>query len=320
MGDIVEGASDLSPTDTPVALAFTSPAPGAQVVREHVEATAGWRVANVNVVLAVAGSPATIDLAGDDLALGTVDVATGRRDISLTELGLTTLTATARDAAGRALTTATIDIDVVEPAFETCREWLDVYGAAYQLGPDRPGVADPVTLTTPINGMNYRAYGAAAVRTTFFMDCTLAVSLLEAAPHLRERNIVEVTDIGVYNYRCIGGEGTPPDCPRGMSQHAYAKGIDLAVLTTADGTTYSVNDDWVIDPSTERTCDAATADEKDALLHDAICALKRDHVWNIVLTPNYNADHRNHFHVDLTTGSDFIRTRRGDTDVGPDHH
>ena len=28
-----------------------------------------------------------------------------------------------------------------------------------------------------------------------------------------------------------------------------------------------------------------------------------------MLTPNYNADHRDHFHVDLTTGSDFIRRR-----------
>jgi hypothetical protein len=35
-------------------------------------------------------------------------------------------------------------------------------------------------------------------------------------------------------------------------------------------------------------------------------------VWNIVLTPNYNADHRNHFHVDLTPGSDFIERRVGD--------
>ena len=28
--------------------------------------------------------------------------------------------------------------------------------------------------------------------------------------------------------------------------------------------------------------------------------------WTIILTPNYNAAHDNHFHVDLTPGSDFI--------------
>ena len=65
--------------------------------------------------------------------------------------------------------------------------------------------------------------------------------------------------------------------------------------------------DWVIDPAAEKTCEAATVNDKDAWLHDLICDLKGDDVWNITLTPNYNADHRNHFHVDLTAGSDFIR-------------
>ncbi len=58
---------------------------------------------------------------------------------------------------------------------------------------------------------------------------------------------------------------------------------------------------------TEQTCAAPTANAEDDWLHDVICAIKGDDVWNTVLTPNYNAAHRNHFHVDLTAGSDFIR-------------
>ncbi len=303
----------------PVTLAFTSPDPGARAVRDTVEPTLGWRAAVIDVTVAVTGTPATIELAAGDLALGTLDVVTGTGQVLLVEPGPATLTATARNAAGEVVATATVELEVAEPEPASCKAWLDLYGAVYTVGPTRVGVSDPVTITTPINGVRYRASGAASPRATFFMDCTLARSLLEAAPHLRARGIVEVTDIGVYNYRCIGG-GTPPDCPNGLSQHAYAKGIDIAALTAADGTTYSVNDDWVIDPSTERTCAAATSDAKDALLHDAICALKADQVWNIVLTPNYNADHRNHFHVDLTTGSDFIRKQGDHTDVGPDDY
>ena len=56
----------------------------------------------------------------------------------------------------------------------------------------------------------------------------------------------------------------------------------------------------------EPTCDAATEAGSDAFLHAIICAQKAAAVWNIVLTPNYNADHRNHFHVDLTPDADFI--------------
>jgi len=31
-----------------------------------------------------------------------------------------------------------------------------------------------------------------------------------------------------------------------------------------------------------------------------------DDIFNIILTPEYNAAHRNHYHVDLTPGADFI--------------
>lgn len=300
-----------------VTLAFTSPAAGSIHVRDTVEPSLGWRAADVGVELAITGTPATVELSAGDLALGTVDDA-GRGQALLVELGTVELTATARDAAGAVLATATVAVEVNEPAVADCHGWLDLYGATYTVGPTRDGVADPVTLTTPINGMVYRYSGNAAPRATFFMDCSLARSLLEAAPHLRARGVVEVTDIGVYNYRCIGG-GTPPDCPNGISQHAYAKAIDLAGFTTGDGAFYSVNDDWVIDPTTEKTCEAGTENDKDAFLHEAICALKGDAVWNIVLTPNYNDAHRNHFHVDLTEGGNFIR-KLVPMDEGPDNH
>ena len=38
--------------------------------------------------------------------------------------------------------------------------------------------------------------------------------------------------------------------------------------------------------------------------------------WSIILTPNYIDAHDNHFHVDLTPGSDFIELS-GERYVGP---
>ena len=120
---------------------------------------------------------------------------------------------------------------------------------------------------------------------------------------MRAHGVSEIVDIGIYNYRCIDQTKTPPNCT--LSQHAYAKAIDIAELVTTDGTHYSVLNDWVID--TTATCSAETANDKDSFLHRVICELKAAGVWNIVLTPNYNDAHRNHFHVDLTSGSDFIK-------------
>ncbi len=301
----IGGADDDGDDGGPVTLAFTTPTAGGEHPRDTVEPSLGWRAAVVDVEVAVTGAPARVELSVGDVALGTLD-ASGRGQAVLVERGVTTLTATARDAGGAVVATASVDVTVVEPTVADCLGWLDLYGIPYDVGPARQGVPDPVTLTTPINGIPYRYLGNTGVRPTFFMDCSLARSLLEAAPHLRARGVVEVTDIGVYNYRCIGS-GTPPDCPSGLSQHAYARGIDIAGFTDADGIYYSVNDDWVIDPTSEPTCAAATEGDKDTFLHEVICELKQHGIWNIVLTPNYNSAHRNHFHVDLTPGANFIR-------------
>lgn len=198
-------------------------------------------------------------------------------------------------------------VDALPPP-ANCQEALMRAQVAFTIGPAREGVVDPVTATVPIAGISYRVLGGANPRAELFADCNLIHSLVKASEFLVARGIVEVSDLGVYNYRCIGG-GTPPNCPNGISQHAFATAIDIAGVKDGAGTFYSVNDDWVIDPNSEETCVAATMPGKDAFLHELICALKTANVWNIVLTPNYNADHRNHFHVDLTPDSDFIEKR-----------
>ena len=74
------------------------------------------------------------------------------------------------------------------------------------------------------------------------------------------RGLTGVEHAGIYNYRCIGG-GTPPDCPNGISQHAYATRSTSGSPTAAATTT--VNDDWVIDPDDGTTCTASTASVKE---------------------------------------------------------
>lgn len=308
---------DDGPVVEPATLTFAAPLPGAVLSRDVLEPEAGWVAAPVAIQLDASGPIASLELSAGERPLGVPD-ATGAADVYLHELGPLTLTATARDADGAVVATATVDVTVTDPELADCRAWLDHYGVGYSVGPANQGVADPITVATPINGMPFRYLGNTAVRPRFFMDCTLARSLVRAVPHWRSRGIVEVQDIGVYNYRCIG-TGTPPNCPNGMSQHAYAKAIDLARFVHADGTTYTVETDWVIDPTGSVTCEAETEAGADDWLHRVICALKADRVWNIVLTPNYNAAHRDHFHVDLTDGSDFIR-RSPPMDVGPDDH
>lgn len=290
-------------TDEPVTLAFVSPTPGEAFSRDQLGAL-GALVAKVDVNVAIAGAPARVGLEVGMLAQPDLD-AVGAGIAELPAAGTVALIATAYDSADQPVATTTVEVEVTDPSVADCHGWLDLYGISYTQGPTRSGVADPVTAEVPINGLVYRAVGANNPRSTLFADCKLILSLAQAAPIMRARGVVEVTDYGVYNYRCIGS-GTPPNCPSGLSQHAHATAIDIAGVTDTTDEYFSVNDDWVIDPDSEKTCAAATEPGKDQYLHEMICALKSAKVWNIVLTPNYNADHRNHFHVDLTPGSNFI--------------
>ena len=262
----------------------------------------GYLVAPVPVEIEVGGDVTRVAITAGEAPLG--DLADGKLAAELTQSGAVMLTATAYNKDGVELISASVDVTVTDPMITDCHAWLDLYRLDYMTGPTNQGIADPITVTLPLNGVAFRYSGNASQRKTLYGDCTLMRSLAEAAPIVRSHDVQEIIDIGIYNYRCIDQSLTPPNCT--MSQHAYAKAIDLAELVTSDGTHYSVLKDWVIDSMA--TCGADTSNDKDAFLHRVICELKAAKVWNIVLTPNYNADHRNHFHVDLTKGSDFIKS------------
>jgi hypothetical protein len=298
-GSSADDGADASIQES--SLAIVSPANGSTFVRDELSAI-GALVAELDIEVTTDGPIDHIEVYAGDTMLG--DALALATEVS--QDGPLAIRAVAYDANDTVIAEASVDVTIEAPQAADCYEWLDLYQLDYSLGPANEGVDQPVTVTTPINGMPYRYFYSEEPRQTFFMHCELALSLARAAPHLHQHDIVEVLDIGVYNYRCIGG-GEPPDCPNGISQHAYAKAIDIAGFLTSDDAFYSVDDDWVIDGDGEATCTAVTENEKDAFLHEVICELKDDDVWNIVLTPNYNDAHRNHFHVDLTTGSDYIR-------------
>src|SRR5262249_7555695 len=185
---------------------------------------------------------------------------------------------------------------------------LRALGVGFTGGPAAVGVATPVTIRMPLNGIQYHSSSlTAAPRATWFMDCELAVAMWKMGDSFRAAGVTDAWDYGIYNYRCIDQTVSPPACPgSSLSMHAYAKAVDIAGVMIADGSTYSVNDDWVIDtvPSGGNACTVTpAATPKNQFLHALACGLYHDHVYNIILTPNFNAAHRNHFHMDLTDGS-----------------
>jgi Extensin-like protein C-terminus len=299
-----------SSPDGPIDIAITSPVNGAMFTANTL-ADSGYLVAKVPVTVEISGKPMRIALTRAGKIVGSVD-ANGQGSVDLSEPGDAALVAVAYDSLDKPVSSDEVTVAVTLPQVDKCRDWLDLYKLDYRVGPATRGIADPVTVQMPILGMGYRYIENTKARTEMLADCTLIHSLIKAAPILKEHNVKEVADIGVYNYRCKGG-GVPPGC--NLSEHAYAKAIDIGGVTDNDGVFYNVTTDWVIDPAAQKTCEAPTVPGKDEFLHRLICDLKAANVWNIVLTPNYNSDHRNHFHVDLTPGKDTIRSQHGGSSV-----
>ncbi len=180
----------------------------------------------------------------------------------------------------------------------SCHALLDRLGVRYSNGPASRGVVDPVTVTTPIEGVHYRYASFTAAERPLLMDCRLAVALVRLGRELRSRwNIDTVQHIGIYNYRVIAGTTR-------LSQHAYAMAIDIGGFRSATGTNYSVLTDFVETASS--TCPLRSSNAVDRVLKEIACWMYDSRTFNIILTPNYNSAHRNHYHVDLTSGSHFV--------------
>ena len=91
--------------------------------------------------------------------------------------------------------------------------------------------------------------------------------------------VARVEHLGTYACRPVRGGSTP-------SQHATANAIDIAGLVLADGTRITLAHDWSGDDARKR----AFLRE----LRDGACEVFRG-----VLGPDYNAAHRDHFHLDM---------------------
>lgn len=128
----------------------------------------------------------------------------------------------------------------------------------------------------------------ARFREPVAVTCALAAALVlferqvlqPAAEADLGSRVVRVDDYGTYNCRNIGREES-----RRRSEHAKANAIDFATFHLADGRTVSLAADWGRPDAEGRFL---------RHLRDGACGL-----FKVVLGPDYNAEHKDHFHLDM---------------------
>lgn len=168
------------------------------------------------------------------------------------------------------------------------------------------GVLAPVRLTGPVSGVTFRSMLPEKQRRTSpyeIYDCRLVLALDDYARILARHDIVEVVHFSVYRPPRAKFEGLG-------RRHAGGLAIDAGLFRTRSGETISVEKDFH-GRIGAKTCGVPTGSlpEKARTLRSVVCEAADAHLFNVMLTPDYNWQHRNHFHLEVTAGVRWMFVR-----------
>ncbi len=157
-------------------------------------------------------------------------------------------------------------------------------------------IEDPVWILAPVFGVDMKYYDGSRTPRTL-AACEMAHALGDTVEGLLEYDVSSILHVGTYNCRTIAGTSS-------ISRHGYADAIDFYGFEFTDGRSWTLIDDWEHDTTSFDT-------EAGRFLYEIAQSWYDDWIWNIILTPNYNLAHDNHFHVDLSPGSHYVGATDG---------
>ena len=163
---------------------------------------------------------------------------------------------------------------------DVCLRHLRRLGVTFRPQADTLGVDTPVVVSGAIGGIRYYANGDLPL----LCDCRLALALHRIASVLRDSGVRAARFSGAYSYRKTRSGR--------LSLHARGLAIDLHEFVVA-GRTLSVERDYARGLS--RGC-ASTA----PVLNRLACRLHATGLFRELLTPDYDRDHRDHFHLGIS--------------------
>ena len=190
---------------------------------------------------------------------------------------------------------------------DDCLAELDARGVPYELAPPTKNVETPLRFNGPIRGVTFQPTPRGApppsrgrqvpLLPATIADCRLALAIDDLAVVLKKHGVVQAEYLSMYRRNTHMKPGR---------RHPSALAIDLATIKLESGKTYSVRYDFHGRVGAQ-TCGAkATKPTKESpgarLWRTIACELAERHSFNLLLTPNYDWGHRDHFHMEVRTG------------------
>ena len=163
-------------------------------------------------------------------------------------------------------------------------------------------VLAPVRLTGPLHGVVFRTDQPDKARATSrweIVDCRLVLALDDFAEILARHAIVEVRHYSMYRPPKTWTDDKPG------TRHTGALAIDAGRFIDQSGTVLDVDHDFHGAIGAKTCGDGAAprpATPAALTLREILCEAAERRLFNVMLTPNYNRPHKNHFHLELTAG------------------
>ena len=166
-----------------------------------------------------------------------------------------------------------------------CKAELDARHVAWKPA-SRPGIAVAVEVTGPLGGVAFSGDDQPLV-----IDCSLAVSLDEAGRYFTQLGLDRAHFSSAYSVRNVRGTNHP-------SKHSFGLAIDVPAFTGPDVGTLRVDRDYEQGLGDEMDCVGAPLTQGGAVLKILQCQLVRSGLFHLVLSPDYDDAHHDHFHLE----------------------
>lgn len=174
-----------------------------------------------------------------------------------------------------------------EPNLRICLADLRAAGAKFELLPDRvfsPGCSAISSVKLLAVGIPVTNLGAVRCGLAVPFTQWVQTAVQQAARAWLDSPVVKIESFGSYACRPVNGMAGNK-----LSEHASANAVDISAFVLANGRRITVLNDWNGPDVNARNFLRA--------LHQSACRRFR-----VVLGPDANALHRNHFHFDMGPG------------------
>jgi len=172
-----------------------------------------------------------------------------------------------------------------------CKAELDARHVAWKPAA-RSGIAIAVEITGPLGGVQFSSDDQKLV-----IDCSLAVSLDEAGRYLRGLGLTKASFVSAYSRRMVRGTNH-------LSKHSFGLAIDVATFGGPELGTLSVDRDYEQGLGDDVDCVGEPLTRGGAVLRILQCQLVRSGLFHLVLSPDYDDSHHDHFHLEAVPWRD----------------